>query len=97
MTNITADSLIRRSEHVLTSDLEGCDILANVETNRYFELNSTGTRVWKLLAGEHDVPVASVCEQLAKSYAGFDDAKRQLVLDYLNMLHELKLIHASTT
>ena len=44
-----ADSRLKPVPHALARRMPGGTVLVNLESNRIFELNETGARVWELL------------------------------------------------
>ena len=51
---------------VLFQELKGEAVLLNLETERYYGLDSVGTRMWQLMAANGDV--AAAFEQLSTEY-----------------------------
>ena len=45
-------------QHVLVRQLEGESVLLNLESERYFGLDATGTRMWELVTTEPNVGAA---------------------------------------
>lgn len=44
--------------HVLVRVLDGESVLLNLETERYFGLDETGTRMWQLVTASQDIETA---------------------------------------
>ncbi len=66
--------------HVLIRQLDGESVLLNLESERYFGLDATGTRMWELVTTEPNVGAA-----FEKLLAEFDVAPESL----RNHLNEL--------
>lgn len=62
-----ADSRLKPVPHVLARRMPGGTVLVNLESNRIFELNETGARVWELMAAglERD----GIVERLVQEFA----------------------------
>jgi hypothetical protein len=52
--------------HVLIRHLDGESVLLNLESERYFGLDATGTRMWELLTSQPCIAVA--LEKLLEEY-----------------------------
>lgn len=83
MTLSLADRVIVPS-HVLVRFLDKESVILNVETERYFGLDETGTRMWQLATGA--VKVEDAYQQLLDEY---DVAPEQLRKDLLDLLDRL--------
>jgi hypothetical protein len=90
----TLASTVAVPERVLFRDLAGEGVLLELDSGRYFGLNETGTRMWRLLAqhgrveaalevllGEYRVPRERLCGE----FLGFVDV---LLSQRLLDLHE---------
>ena len=55
MTNI--ETRISIPSDVLFHDLDGEAVLLNLQSGKYFGLDSIGTRIWNLIAEHHTLPV----------------------------------------
>lgn len=49
MTNVSARLMLRPNSDVVAKRLGQAAVLVHIQTNRIFELNETGARVWELL------------------------------------------------
>jgi hypothetical protein len=70
--------------HVLVRFLDRESVLLNLETERYFGLDETGTRMWQLLMDSPRIDVA--CEKLL---AEFDVEPELLRSNFLELLNRL--------
>lgn len=57
---------LKPAPEVVVEKIEDASILINLQTNRMFELNSTGTRLWELLVEGNDV--GAIKAQLLREY-----------------------------
>jgi hypothetical protein len=57
---MTLDTTLVRNNSLTTAELDGEVVMLSLETNRYYGLNSVGTRIWELLA--QPMPLAAVCD-----------------------------------
>lgn len=62
----TGASTRRPAPDVVVEKIEGASVLINLTTNRMFELNETGTRLWELLAEGHQPD--AIKAQLLREY-----------------------------
>jgi len=77
------DSGLRPNPDVIARRLGDGAVLVHLPTNRVFELNDTGMRVWEL-AGE-GLAQAELLDRLATEFA-LDDAARRDVADLIDRL-----------
>jgi Coenzyme PQQ synthesis protein D (PqqD) len=81
--------------HVLVRFLENESVLLNLETERYYGLDDTGTRMWQLVTA-----AASIDEAFAELLREFDVEEGQLRLNLSELVgrlveHGLLQIHSS--
>ena len=62
-----ADSRLKPDPQVLARRMPGGTILVNLESNRIFELNETGARVWELMSA--GLEREQVVERLVEEFA----------------------------
>jgi hypothetical protein len=67
-------------------------IVLHLETNRFFELNRTGARLWELLAGGCDR--AQIQERLGREFAVAQDELSREIDELLASLVAEKLVSA---
>lgn len=58
---------IRQSPQVVFSRLGDAGVLVHLQTNRIFEVNATGLRIWEL-AGEHGRAIVEIEEALQQEF-----------------------------
>jgi hypothetical protein len=66
--------------HVLIRHLDGESVLLNLETERYFGLNTTGTRMWELATSQPCI--ASALERLQEEY----EVETEILRNHLTQL-----------
>lgn len=76
--------------HVLIRHLEGESVLLNLESERYFGLDATGTRMWELVTSQPSI--AEALEQLQEEYEVEPDMLRSHLTQLLSGLVENGLL-----
>ena len=76
--------------HVLVRFLDKESVLLNIETERYFGLDETGTRMWQLVTLAPKIGVAY--QQLLDEYDVAPQLLRENLIDLLNRLVENGLL-----
>ena len=66
--------------HVLVRQLEGESVLLNLETERYFGLDATGSRMWELLTSSPSID--SAFEKLEQEF----DVQPEVLREHLGQL-----------
>ena len=82
---IGADTLIRRGEELVASDLEGETVMMSVRSGMYYGLDSIGSRVWQLV--EQPRSVYELCDVLVEEY---DVERAQCERDVIALLNEMR-------
>jgi Coenzyme PQQ synthesis protein D (PqqD) len=78
-------------QHVLIRHLDGESVLLNLETEIYFGLDSTGTRMWELLTNSPDIETAY--DELAREFEVEPAILRAQLAELLGQLVENGLLH----
>ena len=81
--------------HVLVRFLDKESVLLNIETERYFGLDETGTRMWQLVTAAPRIEVAY--EQLLEEYDVQPELLRENLADLLTRLVENGLLQVSSS
>ena len=81
--------------HVLFRVLDKESVLLNIETERYFGLDETGTRMWQLATTAPKVEVAY--QQLLDEYEVQADLLRKDLIELLNRLVENGLLQIKSS
>lgn len=66
--------------HVLVRQLQGESVLLNLETERYFGLDTTGSRMWELVTSLPNIHTA--CEKLEEEF----DVQPEILREHLGQL-----------
>jgi hypothetical protein len=62
-----SESVLRPRPGVVARDMNGSAVLVHLDTNRIYELNATGARIWSLL--EQGLDRRSIVSQLSVEFA----------------------------
>lgn len=87
MTSITLDTKVAQSQGVLASSVDNEIVMANINTDKYYGLNSVGTQIWQLL--DRPKCLAEICDVLVERY----DVERETCQSEVGVLVE-KLVDA---
>ena len=87
---IDLDSVVVQTEDLLSSELDGDTVLMSVTQASYYGLDSTGQRIWNMIAQPHRV--ADLCEQLIADYDVDRSTCEQHVCNFLTELNKEGLI-----
>lgn len=90
MNIIHHQSIIQRSNKLVSSNMDGETVMMSIENGEYFGLNSVGSRMWELI--ENPIKVDTLIELLL---AEFDVSREQCeaeTMEFLNHLLEKKLL-----
>lgn len=89
---IKEDQLLSQTEGILVSDMDGEKVMMSIHSGKYYNLGSTGGRIWEIIAVpatiEHIVSVLSSEYEIEKSVC------EQQVSAYLKLLLQEGLIQA---
>lgn len=81
-------------KHVLIRHLDGESVLLNLETEKYFGLDATGTRMWQLVTAAPTVDAAYA--QLLEEFEVEPELLRTHLTELLNRLLENGLLSLAT-
>ncbi len=81
--------------HVLVRFLDKESVLLNIETERYFGLDETGTRMWQLVTAAPQIEVAY--QQLLDEYDVEPELLRENLTDLLARLVENGLLQVASS
>lgn len=85
-----AQLFIRRSESLLTTELDGEIFGMSVEQGACYGLNAVATRIWTLLAQKQSIE--DLCDQLTSEFEVDPDVCRREVADLVQSLQHEGLI-----
>ena len=66
MSDITLESVVRRSSDVMASQVDNELVMMDIERGMYYALNPVGADIWERLAEPQTV--ADICAQLMQQY-----------------------------
>jgi hypothetical protein len=81
--------------HVLIRQLDGESVLLNLETEKYFGLDSTGTRMWELVTSSPSIETAY--GMLTREFEVEPEILRTHFAELLGQLVENGLLHVRPT
>lgn len=67
MCSLTLETIVRRSDAPLSTQIDHEMVLMSLERGNYYGLNETATLIWQRL--EQPTSIAALCQQLAAEYA----------------------------
>ena len=94
MTEITLQSLVTRNDEIVAGKVEGTLVAMDIETGKYYTLNTTGGRICELL--DEPRTVAELCDTLTAEFKITPEACRKEVIDFLTQLASRKIIVISS-
>lgn len=81
---LTLDSIVRRTEGLMSAELGREIVILNPATDNYIGLDQIGSRVWDLLAAPGSVE--DLCLRVTRNYRG---NPREITADLIAFLNEL--------
>ena len=84
------ETKISHAAGLVASDLDEKKVMLNIESGKYFGLDSVGSRIWDLIEKPHTVH--ELVLKLQEEYDVEENTCRQDVLDFINKLHDQGLI-----
>lgn len=83
-TSMNSDSIVVKTQDHVSSDIDGETVLMSIENDKYYGMDSVGSRIWALL--ETPIKVNKLCETLIVEY---EVESSQCEKDTLAYLQEL--------
>jgi hypothetical protein len=87
---IGENTVISHAAGIIASDLDEKKVMMNIESGKYFGLDSVGSRVWELIEKPHTV--RDLVMELLNEYDVEESTCLQDVLAFLNKLHDQGII-----
>ena len=81
---LTAETVLVRADHCLTSELDTELVMMDAERGSYFSLNAVGREVWNRL--DQPVKIGDLCTSLGQSY---DAPPEVIARDVLTLLEAM--------
>lgn len=88
---IKLDTILVQVEDILTTPLDDELALLNLDTGKYYGMDSVSRRIWELI--EQPQAVSALCEQLLTEFEVDEATCRQEVLHFLQELADADLVH----
>ena len=92
---VSLDDRVSVPSHVLVRFLDKESVLLNIETERYFGLDETGTRMWQLVTAAPKIEVAY--GQLLEEYDVEPELLRANLTDLVSRLVENGLLQVTSS
>jgi len=93
--HIKLDTVVKRSQGLVSNDMDGETVLLSVESGRYYGMDAVGTRIWDLI--EQPRVVAALCDVLQEEFDVEREQCRRDVLSYLDELRAERLIEVESS
>lgn len=87
---INLSTIVKLREDIDVADINGEKVMMNLETGKYFSLNSIGSRIWELI--EKPITVGDIASKLLDEYEIDSLTCRDTVLHFLGALENEQLI-----
>lgn len=87
---VTFSNRVSVPAHVLVRHLDGETVLLNIETEKYFGLDATGTRMWELVT--HSTSIEAAFGKLAEEFDVEPTVLHEHLSDLLKQLVENGLL-----
>ena len=87
---IGEDTVVSHAAGLVASDLDEKKVMMNIESGKYFGLDSIGSRIWELIEKPHTV--RELVLELLKEYDVEENACRHDVLAFISKLYDQGLI-----
>ena len=90
---IKTESYIKRNKEIFASEIDDEVVMMNVDTGKYYGMDTVGSRIWELIAEE--IQVKEVINKLMEEYDVGEEQCEKDVLEFLNELYENKLVQVT--
>ena len=90
---IKTESYIKRNKEVFASEIDDEVVMMNVDSGKYYGMDTVGSRIWELIAEE--IQVREVINKLMEEYDVEEEQCEKDVLEFLNELYENKLVQVT--
>ena len=91
---LTLDTIVRRSDTLLSTSLDDDVVMMDVEQGAYYGLEAVAARIWALT--EQPLSVGSLCDRLATEYQVSPEQCQQEVLAFLSELLNQHIVQIVT-
>lgn len=87
---ITRDSIIKKSDDIVETEIDGEVVMMRIETGSYYGLDPTGSDIWKHL--NSPTKVSEIIEDLLEEYNVSESQCEKDVIAFLENIKKDKLI-----
>ena len=87
---IPANAILKRTDDIVSSDIDGETVMMSIENGKYYGMDTIGSRVWELL--EVPITLTDMCTRLSEEYEIDENTCSNDVTSFLEKLKEEKLI-----
>ena len=91
---LTLDTIIRRSDALLSTNLGDDVVMMDIEQGAYYGLEAVAARIWALT--EQPVSVGTLCERLVTEYQIAPAQCQEEVLAFVNELMGRQIVQVSS-
>lgn len=88
--SLNLDSIVARSEELVTSNLDGEVVMMSIDNGKYYGLDAIGSEIWQLL--ETPRSIRALCDLLLPQYKVAREQGEQDVLAFCEQAREQKII-----
>lgn len=88
---INENTVIRRSEALLSNNLGDDVVMMDIEQGSYYGLEAVAARIWHL--AENPVSIGAICQNLTSEYAISRERCVAEVRDFIEELLAKKIVH----
>jgi hypothetical protein len=90
---LNLNKVVKINQELIASEVDGEILMVSLEDGKYYNLNYTGSRIWKLL--QQPCKVSELIHMLQEEYEVAEEVCRQDVLQLLAEMEREKLVRLS--
>ena len=87
---ISKDSIIKKTDEIVESDIDGETVMMSIENGEYYGLDSVGSHIWELI--QSPIKVSELVDTLLKKYNVDHNTCESDVMEFLNELNNNKIL-----
>ena len=87
--SIDLQTIVRRSDELLSSDLDNETVMMDIERGDYYGLDDIGSRIWAL--AENPISIADICSELGEEFDVDADTCAADVMPFIQKMLEHKV------
>lgn len=93
MSDLQAQTVIRRNPDLVSTDLDGEVVLMSIEQGNYYGLERTARRIWEML--EQPQALDALCVQLSREYDAPSEVIESDVKTFLGKMAKERIVTLS--